>query len=684
MIRPFAFAALLTFAAAPRADLRLPTWYDQNPVGTAPDWHYRVPINVPAGASVNSTIKVDVDFGALLTQLGVNGTFDANSPRVVRSSGALSTNQEFTDSVYAGASDTIGNSRGEVRFILEDSGAVTYYLYFDITANGLKPGNPQPPINGNFEVGGTGTQNPPGWTATTSGGGYDAQIRSSENPSITTDGNGATVTTDGTPFTGAQSYLLGSRTSNELANHNPGVTLTRSFIKPSSCPTGISLRYRPEGWDSSWANASSYDFIRITLGSGATNTVMVGPDGASYATFPYSTNFSSNGTSGNAASTTQSGYGPYNGFDTNNKGGHMLGMGISRGSQPWFNPTDSLAGFGAGSTITLTITTSDVTLYKAWYHIDDVEWCVVTPTLGTPEAFGVNIAAPIATTTYAAGQKLVIRSTVDATPTAAANPVTANVYDNAGALVASGIKLFNDGTHGDVTANDAIWSNDGSVGADPTYTFVSTTPSGANWRVRVFAKDASTSTVGATAGLVHIPGQPNSPEVQANFYNIDEQTFIVQTPALMHLKSVQVISDPVNGSTNPKSIPGAEERYSLRIINQGTGTVDSNSLSIVDSIPANTKLFVGDVGAPGSGPVAFVDGAPSSTLTWTFIALNSAADNVDFSNDGGVTWSYSPTLDADKCDATVTHIRLRPQGAMAGSSLVGNPYFDLQFKVRIK
>ena len=103
-------------------------------------WSYMVPVNIPTGASINSTIVVNVDFAALLTQMGVNGTLDVNSPRVVRADNAtLSTNQEFTDAVYNGATDTVGNGRGEIRFILQDSGPTTYYLYFDIAANGPKP-----------------------------------------------------------------------------------------------------------------------------------------------------------------------------------------------------------------------------------------------------------------------------------------------------------------------------------------------------------------------------------------------------------------------------------------------------------------------------------------------------------------------------------------------------------------
>ncbi|MEW6254051.1 MAG: hypothetical protein AB1716_25670, partial [Planctomycetota bacterium] len=130
-----------------------------------PAWNYRVPINVPAGASVNSTVRVDVDFNAMLSAMGVTGTFDVNSPRVVRPVDTLSATQEFTDTVYAGVTDAAGNGRGEIRFILQDAGPATYYLYFDITANGPKAANPQMPINGNFERGGTGTATPPGWAA---------------------------------------------------------------------------------------------------------------------------------------------------------------------------------------------------------------------------------------------------------------------------------------------------------------------------------------------------------------------------------------------------------------------------------------------------------------------------------------------------------------------------------------
>jgi hypothetical protein len=158
---------------------------------------------------------------------------------------------------------------------------------------------------------------------------------------------------------------------------------------------------------------------------------------------------------------------------------------------------------------------------------------------------------------------------------------------------------------------------------------------------------------------------------------------VTSGPSLIHMKTVSVYSDPFNNTTNPKSIPGSMQVYTVRLTNQGTGTVDSNTISIVDPIPANTAMYVLDIGGAGSGPIAFSNGSPSSALTYTYTALNSGVDNLDFSKDGGVTWNYSPTPNADGCDPAITHIRVRPQGTMAANTGAGNPYFEIRFRVRV-
>ena len=152
-------------------------------------------------------------------------------------------------------------------------------------------------------------------------------------------------------------------------------------------------------------------------------------------------------------------------------------------------------------------------------------------------------------------------------------------------------------------------------------------------------------------------------------------------PTLQVTKQAETLSDPVSTS-NPKSIPGALKLYRITVTNQGAGAVDSNSVNIIDNIPANTRMFVGNLGAPASGPVAFVNGSPSSALTWTYAGLNNLTDDLDFSNDGGATWNYVPVPDGDGYDAAVNAVRMRPKGVMPGTG-GGNPNFQLQFRVRV-
>ncbi len=157
------------------------------------------------------------------------------------------------------------------------------------------------------------------------------------------------------------------------------------------------------------------------------------------------------------------------------------------------------------------------------------------------------------------------------------------------------------------------------------------------------------------------------------------------SPSLVFLKTVSVTSDPVNGVTFPKNIPGAEVLYSLRVTNTGAGTVDSNTTVITDPIPLNTDLFVGDLsGVVNSGPILFVDSSPASGLSWSYLGLNNAGDDVGFYSDAGCTTLMTPTAIAPYFDTTVRCIRMNPKGTMAGASGGNNPYFELRFRVRLK
>lgn len=589
-------ALILALVAAPftpaSADLRsAPLWYDENAVATTPDWHYRVPINVPALSSVNSTVKVDVDFATLLSTMGVSGTFDINSPRVVRSTGALVTVQEFTDRVFSGVTDAAGNGRGEIRFLLQDAGAVTYYLYFDITQNGTKVANPQTPINGNFERGVTGTSTPTGWNAPIFGNiNFDAQVRPIETVSVTgspvpLDGNPRN--TDGSPNSGDFSYLYGWRTTAAAqSNSDPGVTVTRAITVPATDPGSITFRYRVEGWDS-----SNYDFTRIDLTTADSATTaalveMVGPTAGAYVTKPFSPNVG-----GAQASGTSPGYRQYNGYDCTTANVHTQSMTIPCDSETWITVTQSLANY-AGLTIFFRFRAYTDPLDKSWYHIDDVEWSVVNATLGTPQGFGVNITTPATGVNYVPGQIIPITVTVDANPTAASTPLTARLFDSAGTAISGFFTLYNDGSHGDAALGNAVWSNDGSIVGDAV-TIPISTPAGTGYILRVYGRDASTSTISAQNGLIRGPGTLAAPETQPNYWNIDEQTFNLQTAAISLVKSSSVVSDPVNGAANPKMIPGATARYCLLISN--AGPLAASNIIMTDTVPASSTYVAGSM-----------------------------------------------------------------------------------------
>lgn len=155
-------------------------------------------------------------------------------------------------------------------------------------------------------------------------------------------------------------------------------------------------------------------------------------------------------------------------------------------------------------------------------------------------------------------------------------------------------------------------------------------------------------------------------------------------PSITMLKSLQTVSDPYNGTTNPKAIPGAFVLYSVTATNSGYGT--GHSVNIDDPVPSNTKLFVGDLGAAGSGPVSFIDGAGavSSGLSYSFINLPSIADSLEFSNNNGASYVYTPAPDSDGCDVNVTNVRANLGATFRASDGTNHPYFTLRFKVMVK
>lgn len=68
----------------------------------------------------------------------------------------------------------------------------------------------------------------------------------------------------------------------------------------------------------------------------------------------------------------------------------------------------------------------------------------------------------------------------------------------------------------------------------------------------------------------------------------------VATATLTVNKSVAVVDDPFNGTTDPKAVPGATMRYTITVENT-SGTTDATSVVVADAPPANTTYSTGSI-----------------------------------------------------------------------------------------
>lgn len=145
------------------------------------------------------------------------------------------------------------------------------------------------------------------------------------------------------------------------------------------------------------------------------------------------------------------------------------------------------------------------------------------------------------------------------------------------------------------------------------------------------------------------------------------------SPTLTVSKTVAVYNP---AGVTPFAVPGNDVVYALTVQNAGSGPVDSDTLFIVDTLPAEVTFFNGDMdgAGPATGPVLFTQtGAGLTYSPATDLKYSSAAARpANFS-----ACAYTP---AAGYDPNVKHVCLNPKGAMAagpGSS------FTAQFRARI-
>ena len=138
------------------------------------------------------------------------------------------------------------------------------------------------------------------------------------------------------------------------------------------------------------------------------------------------------------------------------------------------------------------------------------------------------------------------------------------------------------------------------------------------------------------------------------------------------VKTSSVISDPVNGTINPKMIPGAIVQYSILVSNTGPTAVDSNTVLLIDALPSRMR------GGTAATP-AFTQGSPTSGLTFN------ATNDIRYSNAASAPTTYAgctytPT---SAYDAAVRFVCVNPKGTMAGSTGTP-PNFTISFRAQMQ
>ena len=207
-----------------------------------------------------------------------------------------------------------------------------------------------------------------------------------------------------------------------------------------------------------------------------------------------------------------------------------------------------------------------------------------------------------------------------------------------------------------------------SLAADASVTvfFVADVPIGAlngdsaNVRLTVTTADAgsggatvTTETAGAdTPGTVDVVfGDAGNDGVED-----DVDGYLVSSAQLAIAKSSTVISDPFNGTTDPKAIPGATMEYAITLTN--TGSTDATNIRITDVIDSN--------------------------LTFLPAQFNGGTEDIQITQGGADTYCSADAGDADADGCGLTGATLEvDNGLIVGTNAGVDDIIVVRFRVSI-
>ncbi len=209
------------------------------------------------------------------------------------------------------------------------------------------------------------------------------------------------------------------------------------------------------------------------------------------------------------------------------------------------------------------------------------------------------------------------------------------------------IRIYRDvDNSGTLDGGDTLYAGPASFGdlaSDATYTVlvVADTPAGrtngetavqdlvaATWDAGggLVTAQTTTATAGVDVVFADIAGSATG-DIARDGRHSAFGTYTVAAASISILKTAATYSDPFNGTTNPKAIPGAAITYTITVSNAAGGQ-DATNVTITDTLPGNVtfkpQFDDGVAPSPCGGAEGIVVNAACKTNT------NADGDNADF------------------------------------------------------
>lgn len=313
------------------------------------------------------------------------------------------------------------------------------------------------------------------------------------------------------------------------------------------------------------------------------------------------------------------------------------------------------AGTTAGSTITNTVTVN--------YKVGGVDQNAVSATDNLTVDRKINlVVAQLGTTTtqVSPGQTAAVTGFTVTNSSNATLDFALSLTQSSGGTAAHGgtdnfnvsnVKLYldtnNNGVYDPGTDTQITYLDEVAADATKTVFVVSDIPLGrstgdvANVRLTATAAEAGgsgslgaivTQTSGAnTSGMDTVFADTNANgNTAGDGASFAENDYTVLAAALSALKTSRVIDDPVNGTTNPKAIPGATVEYCIAVSN-ASGSATASNVSISDPLPAQTT-YLSSYGIKVNGTVSSgtcnADGSAGGSFNSTTGTVSGTLSNI--------------------------------------------------------